>query len=151
MKPWERVQVFCGLIEALLPTSCLNLQILCRLSRWPKGLGGCWYLSCCPSQSTSVYLIEKSVRLDYKKLLSVGSRSLLGKIGALLYHFWVDTFEKIPPKDTYQMSKPKTEIRQKAFSLLFLFDEQIMCLISIGILVFFFNLRVPVLRFHKHA
>lgn len=83
------------------------------------GGDGCWCLSWCFSQSTSVYLLEKIVRLDYEKLISVGPRSLLGRIGTLFYHLRVDNFEQIPPKDTFQMSQLKIAIGQKTFSLLF--------------------------------
>lgn len=37
-------------------------------------------LSCCLHESTSVYFLEKIVSLDYEKLFSVGSRSLLGRM-----------------------------------------------------------------------
>lgn len=102
-----------------------------------------------------MYLLEKIVRLDYEKLISVGPRSLLGSIGTLLCHFRVDNFEKIPPKDTCQMSQPKIAIGQKTFSLLFTFHEQIRywgnSVGILSILVFLFILRVPVLSFHRNT
>lgn len=64
----------------------------------------------------------------------------------------MDNFEKVPPKDTFQISTLKIEIGQKAFSLLFTFCEQMRYWgNSVGILVFLFILRVPVLRFHSNT
>lgn len=63
----------------------------------------------------------------------------------------MDSFEKIPAKDTPQTSKLKIEIGQ-VFRLLFTFHEQVMYWgNSVGILVFLFILRVPLLRFHRNA
>lgn len=67
----------------------------------------------------------------------------------------MDDFEKIPPKDTFQMSQLKIAIGQKTFSLLFTFREQIRywgnSVGILSILVFLFILRVLVLRFHRHT